>query len=257
MALLALSSSGSTSAVFAQPGGDTRVPVLVELFTAEGCSSCPPADVLLDKMLVAQPAVGAMLVGLGEHVDYWNASGWKDRFSSPAFTKRQQLYAARSGKQDIYTPEMVVDGGNGFAGSDVDAARRAIEQAAAAPHGVVRIEVDPRGRDKDRIAVAVDVSNLPAAAGDEPADLLVAITEDQLRTEVKHGENEGRTLTHAAVARELVTVAAVNAAAEPVRATLRIDPHWRRDALKVVAFVQQRRNRRVLATAVVPLDAVR
>jgi hypothetical protein len=255
MALLALSSSGSTSAVFAQPGGDTRVPVLVELFTAEGCSSCPPADVLLDKMLVAQPAVGAMLVGLGEHVDYWNASGWKDRFSSAAFTKRQQQYAARAGNEDIYTPQMVIDGGDGFVGTDIEAARHAIERAAAAPHGVIRIALDPP-RDKDKIGVTIDVSGLPAA-DDDPADLLVAVTEDHLRTEVKHGENQGRTLTHAAVVRDLVTVAGVKGSGEPVRATLRIDPQWRRDALKIVAFVQQRHSRHVLATAVLPLDDLR
>ena len=253
--LFVLSPDGSTLVV-AQQAGAARVPVLVELFTAEGCSSCPPADVLLEKMLEAQPAAGATLVGLGEHVDYWNASGWKDRFSSAAFTKRQQQYAARAGNEDIYTPQMVIDGGDGFVGTDIEAARHAIERAAAATHGVIRIALDPP-RDKDKIGVTIDVSGLPAAADDDPADLLVAVTEDHLRTEVKHGENQGRTLTHAAVVRDLVTVAGVKGSGEPARATLRIDPQWRRDALKIVAFVQQRHSRHVLATAVLPLDDLR
>jgi hypothetical protein len=256
-AIFMLPSATGTRAAFAQTRAEARVPVLVELFTAEGCSSCPPADVLLDKMLEAQPAAHATLVGLGEHVDYWNASGWKDRFSSAAFTKRQQQYAARSGAQDVYTPQMVIDGGDGFVGTDIEAARRAIEHAAAAEHGVVRIGLDAQAPDKDKVVVNVDVSGLPAADANDTADLLLAITEDGLRTEVKHGENQGRTLTHAAVVRELVTVGTVTAAGGPLRATVHVDEGWRRDALKIVAFVQHRRSRRVVATAVLPLYAVR
>jgi hypothetical protein len=235
-----------------QRGEVHPVPVLVELFTAEGCSSCPPADVLLEKMLAQQPAAGAWLVGLGEHVDYWNQSGWKDRFSSAAFTKRQQLYAARSGTDNAYTPEMVVDGGGGFVGSDIDAARRAIEQAEHAPHGTIRIRVGNESPDKNTITVMVEIRELPHAVGDA-LDLLIAVTEDGLRTDVKSGENHGRTLTHAAVVREMVTVASVPATDSSQRATLRINSEWRRNALKLVAFVQQRRGRRVLATAALPL----
>jgi hypothetical protein len=240
-----------------QTGMVPAVPVLVELFTAEGCSSCPPADVLLDKMLESQPAAGAFLVGLGEHVDYWNQLGWKDRFSSGAFTKRQQQYAARSGTDNVYTPEMVIDGGDGFVGTDIDAARRAIEHAVAMPHGDMRVGTDPQSSDKSKFAVVIEIRKLPVPADDDPADLLVAVTEDGLRTEVKRGENHGRTLTHAAVVREMVTVAPVTGAGGPVRATLRMDADWRRDALKIVAFVQQRRSRRVIATAALPIEKTR
>jgi hypothetical protein len=229
------------------------VPVLVELFTAEGCSSCPPADVLLEKMLTQQPAAGAWLVGLGEHVDYWNQGGWKDRFSAAAFTRRQQLYAARSGSDNVYTPEMVVDGDAGFVGTDIDAARRAIERAEHVPHGTIRIALGHESQSKDAITVMVEIRELPDTDGGDPLDLLVAITEDGLRTDVRSGENHGRTLTHAAVVREMVTVASVPTTDSSQRATLRFNGEWRRHASRLVAFVQQRRSRRVLATSAVPL----
>src|SRR5215204_535743 len=147
------------------------VPVLVELFTAEGCSSCPPADTLLEKMVEAQPASGAFIVGLGEHVDYWDRLGWKDRFSSAALTARQQQYAARSSNDEVYTPEMVVDGQESFVGSDLDAARRAIERALARPHGTVGLTCDTLGATAVKVTVAV--SNLPASSPGDRADIIV------------------------------------------------------------------------------------
>lgn len=255
MRLLLIAATALVLASDAQQTGTVKtVPVLVELFTAEGCSSCPPADVLLAKMLETQPAAGAMLVGLGEHVDYWNQSGWKDRFASVMFTKRQQQYAARSRKDEVYTPEMVVDGGDGIVGTDINAVRQAIERAVLQPHGEIRIDMDGGASDTNKIAVIIDVRKLAETTDDDPADLLVAVTEDGLHTDVKHGENQGRSLTHAAVVREMVTVASVTASGGPARATLRMDSSWRRDALKIVAFLQQRRSRHVIATAVRSLE---
>src|SRR5262245_39627091 len=148
----------------APAASDGAVPVLVELFTAEGCSSCPPADGLLAGMIASQPAAGVLIVGLGEHVDYWDRLGWKDRFSSAAFTRRQQLYADRFGAENVYTPQMVVDGQTAFIGSDLEAARRAIERASAAPRGVVRLEVDASV--KNSVSVNVKASGLPVPEGD-------------------------------------------------------------------------------------------
>jgi hypothetical protein len=224
------------------------VPVLVELFTAEGCSSCPPADTLLEKLIESQPAAGVQIVGLGEHVDYWDRLGWKDRFSSAALTARQQKYANRSKSADIYTPQMVVDGQDAFVGSDLAAARRAIERAVAGPHGRVRIAVDEAAANVAHVAVTV--ASLPASAAGDRADLLVAITEDRLRTEVKRGENQGRTLAHAAVVRDLRTVAEGVSSSSAAEATIKLASDWARPNLKVVAFVQERGSRRVLATAV-------
>jgi len=225
------------------------VPVLVELFTAEGCSTCPPADKLLDGMIASQPAAGVTIVGLGEHVDYWDRLGWKDRFSSAAFTHRQQQYADRdkvARSDNIYTPQMVVDGQSAFVGTDVAAAREAIERAGAAPHGLVLIELDTSSA--ARVGVLVAASKLDVTADDQ-AELIVALTEDSLRTDVKRGENKGRTLSHAAVVREMLTVGEAREGVK-LRADLQIESGWQREQLKAVAFVQERKSRKVLATAI-------
>ena len=105
-------------------------PVILELFTSEGCSDCPPADTLLETLIATQPVPGVEIIGLGQHVDYWDRLGWKDRFSSAALTNRQQLYQTRFNTESIYTPQMVVDGRAEFVGSDAGAARRALEKYA-------------------------------------------------------------------------------------------------------------------------------
>jgi len=247
--LLLFGSAGVTEQTPA--GSNTAVPVLVELFTAEGCSSCPPADGLLAGMIASQPAAGVLIVGLGEHVDYWDRLGWKDRFSSAAFTRRQQLYADRFGAENVYTPQMVVDGQTAFVGSDLEAARRAIERAATAPRGVVRLDVDASA--KNRVAVSVTTSGLPVTAG-ERSDVIVVLVEDGLRSDVKRGENKGKTLTHAAVVREMVTAGEAADDGAAVRAEVKIQPDWQRERLRAVAFVQERKSRRVLAVAVAPLQ---
>lgn len=229
--------------------------VLVELFTSEGCSSCPPADALLERLVSTQPGAGAEIIGLGQHVDYWDQLGWKDRFSSAALTSRQQAYSARFSNESIYTPQMVVDGRAEFVGSDAAAARTAIDRAAATRHAVVRIGVEPGAA--DRLAVSVAVTDLPPVGTGDRADIIVAVTEDQLRSDVKRGENHGRTLAHAAVVRHMTTAGEVVAdGASAARAVIPIGSDWRRANLKIVAFVQERRGRTVLGSAAVPLHAV-
>jgi hypothetical protein len=233
------------------------VPIVVELFTSEGCSSCPPADAFLQKLVETQPLEGAQIIALGEHVDYWDHQGWKDRFSSASLTSRQQVYGARFNTESIYTPQMVVDGRAEFVGSDAGAARKALERARATPHGIVRIVLDDRSATgapsaARAVAVAVTASDLPA--GGDRADVIVAVTEDRLRSDVKRGENHGRVLTHAAVVRYLASAGdAARDVPTTVRAEIPIASDWQRAQLKVVAFVQERRSRAILAAASLPV----
>lgn len=244
-------------AVVARPtAAPQSTPVVVELFTSEGCSSCPPADALLERLVTTSQAAGVQVIALGQHVDYWDRLGWKDRFSSAALTNRQQGYGTRFNNDSIYTPQMVVDGRAEFVGSDAAAAKKAIDAAAAARHGSVRIALAPVS--SDRIAVSVSVADLPPISKGDHADVIVAVTEDGLRSQVKSGENRGRTLAHAAVVRYMVTAGSVSGEeAAPARAEVAFGGDWQRDNLKVVAFVQERRGRTILGAAAVPMRDVR
>jgi len=252
---------GAVASHHALAAAPVSTPILVELFTSEGCSDCPAADALLEQLIATQPVGGAEIIGLGQHVDYWDRLGWRDRFSSAALTSRQQAYQTRFNTESIYTPQMVVDGGAEFVGSDASAARRAIDRAQAKPHGVLRIVIDSdAGRrdvagDRKSIALQMTVSDLPALGRGDGAEIIVAITEDHLRTEVKRGENHGRTLTHAAVVRHLAVVGqAASGASTSARAEIPLAPDWQRDRLKVVGFVQAMRARTILASASAPLQ---
>ena len=227
------------------PQAATATPVIVELFTSEGCSDCPPADTVLQTLVDTQPVGGADIIGLGQHVDYWDRLGWKDRFSSAALTSRQRAYAARFRNESIYTPQMVVDGRAEFVGSDAGAARRAIEKALGSPHATVRLAVN--GVSTAAVVVTVSANDMPPGAKGDRADLVVAVTEDELRSDVKRGENHGRVLAHAAVVRYMATVGEAGAA--PVRAEIAVQPDWQREHLKIVAFVQEQQSRAILGAA--------
>ena len=233
-------------------------PVLIELFTSEGCSDCPPADTLLEKLIATQPIAGAEIIGLGQHVDYWDRLGWKDRFSSAALTNRQQVYRTRFGTDSIYTPQMVVDGRAEFVGSDAGAARRALERTLAAPHGAITLTIDGSGADV-ALHVAVAVSDLPPVARGDRADIMVAVTESGLTTDVKRGENHGKVLKHAAVVRYLATIGQVAAdgSSGSARADIALAADWQRDRLAVVAFAQEAHGRTILASASLPLKNAR
>jgi hypothetical protein len=208
-----------------------RKAVLVELFTSEGCSSCPPADEFLGRLRQVKLANGTEILPLGLHVDYWNHQGWVDRFSSSAYTERQRVYTEKLHTAEAYTPQMVVDGATQFNGSDVASARKAIAQAAARPQ-LADVRITPAAEDKVQVIIAAS----PKTSG----EVLLALTEDNLMTKVKAGENDKRELHHAAVVRELRVLGRLkNGAFEAAGVPLKIKQDWKRADMRVVVFVQE------------------
>ena len=230
----------------------TRAPVLVELFTSEGCSSCPPADELLARLERTQPVPGAEVIALSEHVDYWNRLGWTDPYSSAQFSERQSDYARAFESDDVYTPQMIVDGRTGFVGSSFDNAHNAITRAAQQSKANVSAKLV--SQDVSSATLSVVIESLPDRSDD--AELLVAITESDLRANVSRGENAGRRLSHTAVVRKLLNVSTVRSqesAAFNAQPVLRIDKTWKRENLRAVVFLQERESRRVLGAAALSL----
>jgi hypothetical protein len=180
-----------------------RKPVVVELFTSEGCSDCPPADALLEKLDKTQPIAGAQIIVLSEHVDYWDDIGWRDPYSAHSFSERQSQYSNHFRLDSIYTPQMVVDGRVQFVGSDERGALRAIENAARAEKTPVTISA-ARFDGNNSVTLRVETGAAPA-----DAVLLVAIEDESDVSSVSRGENSGRTLHHVAVVRELREVGTV------------------------------------------------
>ena len=233
------------------PWAPPRTPVLVELFTSEGCSSCPPAGALVARLVESQPIDGAEVVALELHVDYWDRRGWKDRFSSSAFSRRQEDYARLFGPDRVFTPQMVVDGAVEFVGSDEAKATSAIQKAAAQPHIAVGLRADLRG---DTVRITVDGPAAPSDAA-EKISVVVAVVEGGITSAVSRGENAGRTLAHTAVVRRLETIGALDRDAFAGEGQWKINAGWQSSRLSVVAFLQGQKTRRVYGSAQARLGA--
>jgi hypothetical protein len=227
-----------------------RVPVVVELFTSEGCSSCPPADTFLRQLDKTQPVPGAEVIILSQHVDYWNHLGWTDPYSSKDFTKRQEAYATVMHTDGPYTPQMIVDGCTEFNGTDVRKAREAIAQAAATPKATVTITPAPTP-EGERLQIHVDGADFAKVAG--KADVMLAITENALSNSVTKGENAGHNLSHNGVVRRLTQIGTATKAGFTAEQVVVFDKAWKRENLRAVVFLQDRNSRRVFGAAEVGL----
>ena len=233
--------SASAQAPNSPPAG-----ILVELFTSEGCSSCPPADELLRTLDLHRNVLKTQVVVLGEHVDYWDGTGWRDRFSSRECTDRQAEYARRLGNREPYTPQMVVDGKQELVGNNAHLLQDALERAASQPKASLLIpEADVDG---DELKVKLDVGALPPAY--KHADLYVAVADNSDETPVTGGENSGRELRHVAVLRSLQKVAKVGQEGLQKDFRLRLSKDLTKDNLRIVAFVQETGNGAVLGSTV-------
>jgi len=239
---------GASASALANRSDIRRTPVLVELFTSEGCSSCPPADALLEKLDRAQPVNGAELIVLSEHVDYWNDIGWKDPYSSHDYSERQSAYASRFGRGSIYTPQMVIDGHLELVGSDERGAIRAIENETKIAKvsltlSAIRFEND------DKLSLHVESDPLGPSVRADSAGLFLAIADDSDESQVSRGENAGRTLKHVAVLRSLVAVGTVSKSDKFSRdMTVKFCNQDRRH-LRIVGIIQERPAGEVLGVA--------
>lgn len=227
-------------------GAQPVTPVLVELFTSEGCSSCPPADALLARIEKEQPVPGAMAIVLSQHVDYWDQLGWRDPYSNAQFTRRQSVYAGRFQAQGNYTPQMVVDGKVEFVGSDTRRALTAIAEAAKKPKSGVRL-TSVRKRPGEW-TVHVEVDALPADAPAE-AEVMMALVEPVATTQVMRGENGGRALQHVAIVRSLTAAGSVGKGSAFSKDVL-LRPTSA--SQRAVVFVQGKNQGAVLGAALIP-----
>ncbi|HEV8239426.1 MAG TPA: DUF1223 domain-containing protein [Thermoanaerobaculia bacterium] len=244
--LVLLACAGGDAAASPTASSPAR-PVLVELFTSQGCSSCPPADRLMAE-LAAQPAAQRDVIPLAFHVDYWNYIGWTDPFSSADWSARQRRYGTAFGGGRIYTPELVVAGTTDCVGTDESRLRRLVAAAAAQPESAT-VELAPAPRAGGKWPLTVRARRRPQA-GAPAAEVLVAVYENGLETAVGRGENAHRKLHDDRVVRRLVRAATLPAGGGSAeqRLELVLDPTWGKD-VGLVAFVQEPSTLRVLAVA--------
>jgi hypothetical protein len=233
-------------AVAPDPTSANANPILIELFTSEGCSSCPPADIFLHQLDATQPIPRAQLIVLSEHVTYWDHDGWKDPNSSPALTDRQTAYKAVFGEKDVYTPQLIVDGA--LVKVDAQQVADALKKAAATPKIPVRIS-----------AVTVDAGNptvlrahieADANLDKHGADVFVAVALDHVESQVLRGENGGRHLIHVAVVQQLTKIGKLpkgKSFAQDVQ--LKLNPGTDPKNLRIVALVQESGLGKVLGAA--------
>jgi hypothetical protein len=250
LALIFVGSVLVRSKAQSSPAVAGRQAVVVELFTSEGCSSCPPADALLQKLEAQQPVAGAEIIALEEHVDYWNHDGWVDPYSSPEWTERQESYASFF-KSDAYTPEAVVDGRIQFVGNDSNQATLEIQKAARDTKADVSITLTtPASNGSLRFNVSVG-KLVPGQTGDT-AEVWLAVTEDGLHSSVSKGENAGRVLQHVATLRSLQKLGNANAkdaASFSGNFPVKFKSQWNLENLHVTVFVQQKKSREILGAA--------
>jgi hypothetical protein len=212
-------------------------PVVLELFTSEGCSSCPPADELLSKIGSSSTGV----IPLAYHVDYWDSLGWSDPFSSGQWTARQAVYVREMELSGSYTPQIVINGRWQCVGSDPGGIARAIAAARTTqPPGVVTVRATPPAAGSHKLNVSLSAHML-RTAGDKPLIVLLAIYENGLVAKIGAGENSGHQIRYDYTVRKIVPAFELNATAGSAlenEFSVDLDPSWNLDHLGVAAFIQ-------------------
>jgi hypothetical protein len=251
LALSLLAAQHSLSRIAAQtpaPPAVNSVSIL-ELFTSEGCSSCPPADTLLRLIDGRRTSAGQLVVGISEHVTYWNNQGWKDPYSAEVFTNRQTNYASRLSPEGPYTPQMVLNGRDQFVGSNAAALQKALLDDSRRKHLDLRILSTAVEGDHLTVRFA-----LKGAVQPKPLDIVAVLTDDVDRSNVLRGENSGRTLEHVSVARDLTRVGTTDGDTEQsVEIPLPENYHSGGSGHHLVLFAQERHQGAIVGAATMPI----
>ncbi len=207
--------------------------MLLELFTSEGCSSCPPADALLARLNGMKTDAGDLIVGISEHVTYWNQLGWRDPFSTDTATERQNAYGAVLHVDEVYTPQMVINGEVQVLGSDARAVVHALENAHSSP---TKLRIESAKTEGRKLNVSFSLTGtLPKGK----VDIYAVIAEDAASSSVARGENAGHTLSHVAVATTLVKVATIGLTPErKIRLPLPAAPAGTNSKRHLILFAQ-------------------
>ncbi len=243
----------------AHAAGNPPVPVLVELFTSEGCSSCPPADALLAELDRDQFVPGVTAIVLSEHVTYWDDLGgegnrWRDPYSQPQFTTRQSTYATRFGLSGPYTPQAVVDGDLEMVGSDRAGIKKALTRELnratqpSAPSPTISLTLENPHWSGNRIA-----ANLKSGPF-RNATLMAALADDSDQSSVLHGENQGRQLRHVAVVRTLVELSRTDGPLNAFPVQITPPTSQPRQKMRLVVFLADNKTGRVLGAAMQPVQ---
>jgi hypothetical protein len=234
------------------PNEKGRAPILVELFTSEGCSSCPPADTLLQRMDSAQPVPGAQLIVLSEHVDYWDHDGWKDPYSSHLLTERQSEYSKVLDLKTVYTPQMIVDGGRELRGGaeQIGQLLQKEEEVQKVPVSIASAVVDAQNPSILRAHVEAD-----GGSEKHSAEIYVAVALDHAESQVLRGENTGRNLTHVAVVQSLTKIGKLDKGKNFNQdIQVKLQPGTDPANLRLIAFVQESGPGKVLGAAVMRVE---
>jgi hypothetical protein len=251
-ALLAAFTFFLAARLFAADASPKSTPILVELFTSEGCSTCPPADDLLEKLDSVQPMPGAQLIVLSEHVDYWDKLGWKDPFSSSVVTDRQAVYAAKFKLQSSYTPQMIVDGSSEFVGNNPKLAEQALEKAVSSQKVAVRvssISSDTPGK----LHASIETDAIPPS---QNADVYFVVALNHAESQVERGENKGHHLAYVAVVESMTKVGTADKGQKFAKQIeVKINPHTDLSNVRVIAFLQQHGSGPVIGSAMSAVSA--
>ena len=219
--------------VFAQ----TKTPVLVELFTSEGCPTCPPADANLLLLELRQPVADVEIIPLALHVDYWNSATWQDKYSSPLFSRRQEIYSRIFKLGGTFTPQMVIDGAAQLIGGKLDEARQKIAEAAKLNKAKIELSLAD-----DKLKITLE--NLPPH---QNSTVYLAVAESELPNNLIAAS--GNSAKHPPTVRALLSVGSIaaNAAGFQIETFLQLQPEWKKENLNFVVFVQDNVSRRVIA----------